>query len=359
MNYVKEDRRSGRPVRGSRIDRRWALVFVGKHSNTIAFNHLKAVVVATVLLIVALGCIAAGSVYYYRRAAGDILTLEKRLAALNRSRQALLDEKDILVARLALVESQSDQKTGGKEVPGTLRSKTPATDETVAAGDPEPQKRSAAPEKEKTVYHVVEPGDSLYAIGFRYNVSVEQLRRLNRLKREATLHPGDRLVIRTMVEENPSPGGQQNSPEGSPVAKGRGASLRAKASATDIGAHVRNFSAVYEPASKSLGLEYVIQNDGSKSRQISGQTVVVLKNGEDSPERWLVLPPVALRSGRPDGKSGSGFSIFDFRTIRFRVDDLPDVQRYTHASVYVFTTEGQLALEKEFPLQEHGLQVQR
>jgi LysM repeat protein len=360
MMDSRKSRTPKKPIRGSRSDRRWALVFIGEHSKTIAFNHLKAAVVVTALIILALGGLAGGLVYLYQKAADDILTLENKVVELKQAMQSLRDEKDILMARLVLTESINGKKPSGTKQPhkraGNPNGKKAPIPlngiETAAAAAQPSQNETAAltHNGEKTVYHTVEPGDSLYAIGFRYNVSVDQLRRLNHIEGDSTLHPGDRLVVKTEPGEK-TPMTDQDKPGNRPPAEGDQRMTKAAgADSKDIGADVRNFTTVYEPDTKALRVEYVIRNDGSKSQQISGQTVVVLKSEENNPSDWLVLPPVPLQYGKPDGKLGSAFSIYNFRTIRFKVTDQENADRFTLATVFVFSTDGDLALEKEFPV---------
>ena len=361
MRESRKNRTPKKPIRGSRSDRRWALVFIGEHSKTIAFNHLKAAVVVTALIILALGGLAGGLVYLYQKAAGDIRTLENKIVELNQAMHALRDEKDILMARMVLTESINGKKPGRTKHPDKREGKPdgkkavlnpPEAIETVATTGQPPQNETAAMvrNREKTVYHTVESGDSLYAIGFRYNVSVDQLRRLNHIEGDSTLHPGDRLVIKSEPGEETPLTDHKDSGDRPPVEGDQRMTQAAGADGKDIGAAVRNFNTVYEPHTKALRVEYVIRNDGSKSQQISGQTVVVLKSEEDNPDDWLVLPPVPFESGKPDGKLGSAFSIYNFRTIRFKVTDQENADRFTIATVFVFSTDGNLALEKEFPM---------
>jgi LysM repeat protein len=349
MMESRKSRTPKKPIRGSRSDRRWALVFIGEHSKTIAFNHLKAAVVVTALIILALGGLAGGLVYLYQKAAGDILTLENKVVELKRAMQSLRDEKDILMARLVLTESINGKKPSGTKQPHK-RAGNPDGKKTIPKPLSGIETAALTHNSEKTVYHTVEPGDSLYAIGFRYNVSVDQLRRLNHIEGDSTLHPGDRLVVKTEPGEK-TPMTDQIKPGNRPPVEGDQRMTKAAGvDSKDIGADVRNFTTVYEPDTKALRVEYVIRNDGSKSQQISGQTVVVLKSEEDNPGDWLVLPPVPLQYGKPDGKLGSAFSIYNFRTIRFKVTDQENADRFTLATVFVFSTDGDLALEEEFPV---------
>jgi len=67
-------------------------------------------------------------------------------------------------------------------------------------GAPEtPSKSSTAqnPKKQtKAVYHEVLAGETLYGIGRRHGLTVDELRRLNKLESEATIYPEQRLLIR-------------------------------------------------------------------------------------------------------------------------------------------------------------------
>jgi LysM repeat protein len=47
----------------------------------------------------------------------------------------------------------------------------------------------------KVKYHQVEPGDTFYSISKKYNLSVEELIRLNKLKPDSVLRPGQKLIV--------------------------------------------------------------------------------------------------------------------------------------------------------------------
>jgi LysM repeat protein len=47
----------------------------------------------------------------------------------------------------------------------------------------------------KAVYHDVVAGETLYGISRRYGLTVDELRRLNKLEPEATIYPAQRLLI--------------------------------------------------------------------------------------------------------------------------------------------------------------------
>lgn len=111
---------------------------------------------------------------------------------------------------------------------------------------------------------------------------------------------------------------------------------------------VEDFIVFHEPDINTLRIQYKVKNVGSKESPVSGKTVVVLKNTDDEPNKWLSLPSVPLVSGKPTGQWGRSFSIFNFRTMRFKVNDQPGPDRFNTATVFVFSLTGDLLLEKDF-----------
>ena len=63
------------------------------------------------------------------------------------------------------------------------------------ATTPPPQK--TAPPKSTSRYHEVAPGETLFQIAGKYGMSVEDLRRLNKIKSGQTLQPGQKLLVST------------------------------------------------------------------------------------------------------------------------------------------------------------------
>lgn len=111
-----------------------------------------------------------------------------------------------------------------------------------------------------------------------------------------------------------------------------------------------NFIVFYEPDINTLRVEYRIINTGSKAQPVTGRTVVILKDETNDPKKWLVLPRVPLISGKPTGDRGRSFSIYNFRTMRFKANDQIGPDQFKTAKVYVFTATGTLLMEKEYPV---------
>jgi LysM repeat protein len=60
----------------------------------------------------------------------------------------------------------------------------------VVAKEPAGEKSSS-----KTKYHQVEPGDTFYSISKKYKITVEELIRLNKMKPDSVLMPGQKLIV--------------------------------------------------------------------------------------------------------------------------------------------------------------------
>jgi hypothetical protein len=119
---------------------------------------------------------------------------------------------------------------------------------------------------------------------------------------------------------------------------------------------VDDFIVFHEPDINMLRVEYKVRNIGSKEQPVSGKTVVVLKNTDEPQSEWLPLPSVPLVSGKPTGQWGQPFSIFNFRTIRFKVNDQPGPDQFNTATVFVYSLTGDMLLEKDFAV---GIKSQR
>lgn len=114
---------------------------------------------------------------------------------------------------------------------------------------------------------------------------------------------------------------------------------------------VDNFTTTYEPDSKILTVQFKIVNTTLPAQPVSGHTFVILKPDNAKEEKWTVLPSVALIAGKPSLiKRGQAFLISRFRNVKFKVKDQTDSTRFKKATVMIYSPEGKLLLEKNFPL---------
>ena len=119
---------------------------------------------------------------------------------------------------------------------------------------------------------------------------------------------------------------------------------------SEISVSANDFIVFHEPDINTLRVQYKIRNLGSREQPVSGRTVILLRDDDDDPKDWLVLPAVPLSSGKPTGQYGRSFSIYNYRTMKFKAVNQSGPDRYKTAIVFVYTTTGDLLLEKSFPV---------
>ena len=96
-------------------------------------------------------------------------------------------------AALAQAAVQPGGELAGNEYVATPKAAGRARLRALAAAQARTRWTAAARQRARTV-HLVQPGDTLWDISRKRNVSIEQIRKLNRLKSDA-LHPGQRIVL--------------------------------------------------------------------------------------------------------------------------------------------------------------------
>jgi hypothetical protein len=64
-----------------------------------------------------------------------------------------------------------------------------------AVPSPEETKADTIKDTKPARYHVVKAGETLYSISRRYGLNVDALRQFNSLDKDATIYPGQKLVI--------------------------------------------------------------------------------------------------------------------------------------------------------------------
>ena len=150
--------------------------FAGKLPGKIGFSLLIGAVILGLFVLVAVLFPRSSNVDSGNR----MRSLEKRIKQ--------LEER---LYRLDRIEANLEQ-IGEKNKQFTTFIDTFRTPET-------PSKRSTAQTSEKqtkAIYHEVLAGETLYGIGLRYGIKVDELRRLNKLEPEATIYPEQKLLIR-------------------------------------------------------------------------------------------------------------------------------------------------------------------
>jgi LysM repeat protein len=107
--------------------------------------------------------------------------------------EGLQGQIDALVRRLDRSETALSQRVAALEKGVRVaapRATAPRSETPKPKAAPAPK-----PAPVKVSVYTVKPGDTLYSIGRRENLSVEKLRQLNNLKAGDAIHPGDRLKV--------------------------------------------------------------------------------------------------------------------------------------------------------------------
>lgn len=72
--------------------------------------------------------------------------------------------------------------------------------------------QSPPPTPTPLAHHIVQTGDSMWAIAARYGLTLEQFQALNGLDSSSVLRPGDKLLIRSLPTATPTPAATQPTP---------------------------------------------------------------------------------------------------------------------------------------------------
>jgi LysM repeat protein len=113
--------------------------------------------------------------------------LERKINSLD----AKLEQVEGDLNRLIWIEARLDQ------MEEKIKEFTVMMDTLERFGKSSTQPTAKSPEAvAKARYHRVRAGETLYGISRRYGLTIEELRRLNKLPQEATIYPDQKLLIR-------------------------------------------------------------------------------------------------------------------------------------------------------------------
>ncbi len=111
---------------------------------------------------------------------------------------------------------------------------------------------------------------------------------------------------------------------------------------------VENFEISNQASDNQLKIRFKVKNTSPNSRKVSGHVTVVLKGDQVS---WLPIPWMPLEDGKPTGKRrGHSFGINYFKTMRLSARAPKSPEKFDTATVFVFSREGELLLEKQYPV---------
>jgi hypothetical protein len=114
---------------------------------------------------------------------------------------------------------------------------------------------------------------------------------------------------------------------------------------------IENFNITPRADENLLRVQFKIKNTSPNSQRVSGHAIVVLKGDQLQQNKWLSIPRISLKDGKPTGKQrGYSFGINHFKTMRFKTNLPKSPEIYQYATVFVFTRKGDLLHEQEFPV---------
>jgi hypothetical protein len=101
----------------------------------------------------------------------------------------------------------------------------------------------------------------------------------------------------------------------------------------------------------SVELRYKVSAVAQPRKPLAGHVIVVLSAEQMEPERWVSLPRVDLVNGRPTGRQkGYTFAISHSKEFVQTMQVSRPLADFTRAVLYVFSSEGQLLLARDYPV---------
>jgi len=161
--------------------------FAGKLPGKSGFSLLTGVVILGLFVLVAVLFQRSSSI----DSGSKMRSLESRIKQL----EERLYKLDRIEADLEQVEEKNKQFN--TSIDTIKKPITPPKSTTTEKPITPPESTTAQTAKEQieAVYHEVLPGETLYGIGFRYGIAVDELLRLNDLEPGATIYPRQKILI--------------------------------------------------------------------------------------------------------------------------------------------------------------------
>lgn len=278
-------------------DRSWSLLMVGDHGQIIPFRRVKGIAIALTTLATLAILAAVGLGFWAGWLRVQNAGLQTELKTVQENARHLKDEKDLLMARVVILETQTQ-----KDAPVAKPAKE-APEVTVADALAETQPAEKPPA----------------------------------------------AVEKSTKAAASAPKRTQKTPSAPAPAAATRASNTIQVPPTRVA--VSAFIADHRPRNNALSVRFQIKNAGPRGRKISGRCVLVLKNAVKSDMEWVSVPHVSLIGGRPNGKQGRTFKIANFMTMKMQTQRVPDNFAFETGTLYVFDNAGKQLLEKEVPVQ--------
>lgn len=117
------------------------------------------------------------------------------------------------------------------------------------------------------------------------------------------------------------------------------------------GADIKQFEAQYDHQRQILRATFRIYNESTPRERLTGRIVIAYRHSDDPPIKWLVIPNLPLKDGRPANYGGQAFSIRNYQTMDFKAYKPPNPSNYDLVTVFVLLSNGDLLMSRDFGVQ--------
>ena len=230
-----------------------------------------------------------------------ITTMEKRI-------KRLVDEKEVLMARLVILQKGKDAE--GLVITAVEQPVTPQKDdEAVAQTDQEKKIPKTEPASEE-------------------------------------------LAERQSKAESKDVEAEETTPDVKPAAQ-PSSDIGHTAPVFEKTVNIEKFKVFKDTENQDLLVRFDIRNVSGKPGDVAGYIFTVLRPDAENTDDWLVVPTTTLKKGIPDVfKKGQYFSIAHYKPVKFRIKNQSKPDFFTKASIFVFSTKGDLIFEKLIDITE-------
>ncbi len=275
----------------------WTLLFVDDHGKVISLGQVKRVVMVATAMVAVVAVITGWLYFLYRSNAQEKKRLQTALEASQQKVNVLRDEKDQMMVRLVLAESKINA--------GQVGNKTEKIN-TKTDGSQAPSASAATKPMVAADLKVSQPAG-----------------------KPPVAKPVTVAAAATATPDTPAASGSPEEPQVVDVEKPM---------------------VLYETDTNRLRVSFILRKTDPNTESVIGRAFVVLKPDQVDRKQWLTIPSVTLTDGKPSQVyRGQYFSIARFKPMKFE-RKVKDPSRLQYVSVFIFTKEGELLLEKELPI---------
>ena len=296
-----------------RTNRKKNILVVNDFGEMKSGRYLWVLVRLLALTSLVFGLATAGLYYLYDHQADKAEAMEKRLVILEKKKNQLTNEKEILMAQLVMAGDKPllGEVEAPEAVVKTAKADTKKSEGKMAgqaAGDQKPSHPvdEKAPESASSPNPPVDTG-------------------LHSVDMKAAEETGANVAAKPTQSSDVGAGADTETPKSQVIA-------------------VEKFSVSQSSDHDELRVRFNIRNIKEGPGEISGRIFLVLKPEGGEKTDWIVAPkaPMAENGVPSDYKRGQYFSISRFKPVKFTIPSRIPPQRLKMTGVFIFDDEGQL-----------------